>query len=176
MMLSEPVVRRVHAINPDLRVVLILRDPIDRECSAIKRGVRNGSLRGTSTEDMIQFVDGEDVTKRSDYVNAIATWKSVFGTKQFFIGYYDQVMECPDSLLTSIFHFLEVDPGRSTSQSLNVKVNAGGTVEIPLEVKLHLARKHIQQLHELESRLGSYTCRWRQHAEQILNSARSGAA
>jgi hypothetical protein len=168
MLLPRPVVEDVRRLNPDMKIILLLRNPVSRAWSLVRQHLGKRT-QNASDETILRLADADWIVKRGDYVNAINTWRGVFGEKQVFIGFFDDLIAAPRDLLRSILNFLEVDSGdERIPKNLERVVNAGAKRELPANLLPHLYATYLDQLRELEKMLGGPVAKWRAKAEEAV--------
>lgn len=169
-MLNLEDVKRIKNLFPDLKVILILRNPIDRAWSQVRFMSKRQRFLGVhNNKEIIEFIDSQMQSLRGDYPKMLETWLSCFESRQVYIGYYDTLLEDPSRFLSGIFKFLGVDETLSDRiVEKSARVNVSPNLEIPKEVELHLANKYLGDLKWLSSKLGGPTTKWLIEAEEIL--------
>ena len=177
--LKPEIVEEVREINPDLRVIYLLRDPVERSwSSAISELARR---RGRSPEritdqQLLRHFERTAHVLRTDYVRTFETWEGAFGRDQIFVGFLDEIREDPADLLVRLYRFLGVsDSEEHVPAGLARKVNSSReySTAIPERVRIHLAELYLPQLQELSARFGEPATGWLRRAEDSL--AASGA-
>jgi hypothetical protein len=101
---------RAREYNPNARLLLCLRNPVDRALSQYRHEIRKGRL--TFRED--GFWDAlrrnPSFIEQGRYAHHLEHWLRHFDLEQFHIVEYDQIKTAPDAVLRRAFHFLGVDP------------------------------------------------------------------
>ncbi len=126
--LPKAKILEIKQLNPDLKLILLLRNPIERAwSSASMEQIRNKNRARAAvpTEALLRQFRRPDVLARGDYAQILENWRAVFPENQLFIGYYEDVAERPAELLREIFAFLGVDtaveiPAKVLSGKVNV--------------------------------------------------------
>ncbi len=148
---------------PDILIVAILRDPIDRALSHFRMAKRSGTVEhGTAFED---YVMSHKATKArgpwnlpgivdSNYGRILTTYAERFPREQFLVLYTEQLDRRPLDLYRELFTFLGVDAEYvPTLPRLNVggdraRVSAAALAEITKELNTsvfpHIADKNIR--------------------------------
>jgi hypothetical protein len=177
--LKPEAVEDIRGINPDLRVIYLMRDPIERSwSSAISHLIRR---RGRSQADitdkqLLRHFERQRHVLRTDYMRTFQIWEGVFGRDQIFVGFLDEIQENPRDLLTRLYRFLGVsDSEEHIPAGLGRKLNSSQeySTAIPENVRIHLAELYLPQLQELSERFGNPATTWLRRAEDVL--ATSGA-
>src|SRR5688572_28682213 len=104
-------IRFVRAIMPAVRLILLLRNPVDRAWSQAVMDL--GHRRGRKASDIpeaeaIEFVESEPCRRRGAYPDILASWLASFPREQLFIGFFEDIVERPRMLLTEVFRHLRV--------------------------------------------------------------------
>jgi hypothetical protein len=166
-MLTNEEVAHIAQRWPELRIILMLRDPIERAWSQVRfdwtRGARE---KMDDIEDMKAFIDSPLATLRSDYVRMLDNWGRHFRAEQIFIGYYEDIQQQPAALLERVHQFLGVEPQPLQEEMLAQRVNQSREAEMPGEIRTYLIQKYGAQLAELSKRLGGPAVKWREDASR----------
>ena len=129
--LSERKIKLIHKMNPKLKVILLLRNPIERAWSQavmnlVKRkkaniaivdlfsimklaaSTRKKDFHLIKNEEFIAHFNHPRSIERGNYLNILKKWGKYFPNNQIFIGDYNQLKISPDKLLNEIFDFLGI--------------------------------------------------------------------
>ena len=106
-MCYDYVAGRLYALNPRLKVIFILRNPVDRAYSAYWMNRRY-------KPDLAAFGDfiqpEHDFVARGFYCRQIERYLEVFPRAQIKIMIYEDLVRDPKGCLVEIFRFLDADP------------------------------------------------------------------
>lgn len=107
-------VRIIRQLIPELKLLYILRDPVDRVWSHTYMEVvekKKRSLADASLEDFEEFFGSpkSQCKESSQYVENIEKWLEFFSQNQFRVLLYDDIPKNPKGLLLKLFAFLGVD-------------------------------------------------------------------
>ena len=111
--LNDEIIERVMDHFPDLKVVFIARDPVERAWSQLSMGVRLGMIDRfdeTNPEEVVCNLLNPGVLIRSYPSKVVARWKRYVPPEQFRIYFFDDLKEKPADLRRSIVRFLGGDP------------------------------------------------------------------
>ena len=171
-MLNSQCVSHIKRLAPDLKIIFILRNPIDRAWSQYCYQYAGPlTARYRKKPAIKDFIDSPTQCLRSDYLRTLDIWGSQFEAKQLYIAYYDDICIDPNSALDRILRFLgEKSSVLSEKTSLQRRVNASNNMEMPAAIRMYLARKYRQPLRELGALLGGHTKQWADEAEAILEA------
>jgi hypothetical protein len=155
--LDSPVIARIHAWMPDLRLILILRDPVERAWSQARLDFPNlyqKSAGQASPAELIRFFDSESVRLRNNYAANVRSWLGVFDRAQLLVLFLEEARTDPARVLRDAWTFLGVDPDAHVDwNQVSRPVNAGEVVPMPDWARRHLDDAYGDQA-ELERLIG----------------------
>lgn len=102
---------RIHRYRPDVRLILSLRDPVERAYSQHKHEVRRGSY-----EDPALFSFERALKSNPSYVEfgryhrLLTPWLETFDPKNLHVILVDDIRRKPGRVLERLYGFLGVDP------------------------------------------------------------------
>lgn len=154
-------IRAAVALMPRLRIVHLLRDPIERAWSqAVMNLVRHG--RGIESEAAIlEHLASEPVISRSRHSEAIDRWSAWVPEERRFVGFFEEIADEPDALLRRVLGFLGVDPDPGIEFPLQSVVNRGEGLAMPDAARRLLVDRLEEELVELDRRFGGPASLWR---------------
>ena len=166
-------IRRIKEIMPGVKIIYVIRNPIDRAWSAIRyrklKEKAGRSLDSLSLDDLKRMVEREGMSLRGDYARTINNWGGYFPEEQFFIGFFEDIVENPKWLLSRIFEFLGVNASdEHTTKLAFERVNPSPRKEMSPEFRLYLAEKYYPQIKTLSKMVGGHAIRWRRETEELL--------
>ncbi|MBZ2163615.1 sulfotransferase domain-containing protein [Alteromonas stellipolaris] len=115
-MLPLSAIEAVKALNPNIKIIMILREPRARIESHLK--MIKANCPDISESLLLEVAGMKSVLNRSDYQTPISNWLRVFDRSQLFIGNYDELKKSPQKFLNKIGDFLGVNID-STVESFN---------------------------------------------------------
>jgi hypothetical protein len=104
-------IRFVRAVLPNVKLIFLMRNPIDRAWShALMNLVTepNRPLHEIPDEKFIAHFKSPASRSRGDYQAILDNWLACYPRKQLFIGLFDDLTMRPRHLLTEIFSFLGI--------------------------------------------------------------------
>jgi hypothetical protein len=123
---SPLVANRILKILPNVKLIILFRNPVDRAYSNYHLGVREGS-ENLSFEDAIQFeldslknfeIESEDDIKKYTisrsyivkgfYADQLKIWLKLFKPEQLFITSTEDFQSNTENILNKIYDFLEI--------------------------------------------------------------------
>lgn len=165
--------KRLKSLNPNVKLLFIMRDPIMRSWSAVMKMRRKYGLAGVpGGEEAVEYARNEGVWRRSAYVENIERFEHVFPPSQIFYGFFDQLVQDPVAFVTGILRFLGVEPGnvRRLLPQAPINVAAGGR-EPPPEFARELASDCLPWIEKLCQRFEGPPHRWRARYELLLGGS-----
>lgn len=111
-MLDQATIAEIHAAVPHLRIVFIIRNPIDRAWSSALMALERATMTINEASDQ-WFIDhfrSAGSIARGDYQTTIIRWRRAFGDQSIFIGRYEALSEDPRGLLQALASHLDVVP------------------------------------------------------------------
>lgn len=156
-------IRFIRSIMPDVRLVFMIRNPIERTWShAVMNLVKFSGKKIEEISDAKfrrHFIRSKE---RSDYPMILDRWLSVFPEKQLYVGFFEDIATCPKKLLSETFAHLGV------TQNVDWKafpyhqlINKGPRAPIPEKHRSFLEWMHAADIETLYRRFGSRVESWR---------------
>jgi hypothetical protein len=105
----EGIAEKIHADMPNVKIIIILRNPLDRLKSIFLQLVRDGKFSKDFKSLLIKDNKLTEFTKAQFYSDTVLTYLSLFGTNQVHIAIYDDFVRKPDEYVTGIADFLLVN-------------------------------------------------------------------
>ncbi|MDF1808557.1 MAG: sulfotransferase [Phycisphaerales bacterium] len=130
-------VRHVMSINPLMKILVLVRDPVDRAWSHMRMHTKTGALDFDLDTVMAGKVQLGAYMKYTDYASSIRKWKSMTGNGNFRAIVYDRIGEEPQSVVDEILDFVGVDRFKP-KKSLTKNVFTGDKIHLPIELRAKL--------------------------------------
>jgi hypothetical protein len=162
----------VHRYTSNVKLIMSLRDPIDRAISAYFWYVRRGDIPNSSVEDVLSMaVEGsynrqdpqviqycKDIIARGFYDVQMKRYLQYFSVDQMLVVLYDEIKMCPFEVMRKIYKFIGVNPDiMPASLNKKPKINTYLSPLLYLEriaPKLRLLGKGIDIANQLLHRMG----------------------
>lgn len=177
--LSPEGVRHVRSLNPAVKLIYILRDPIERTWSEAVRALcrkRNRRVEDTPPDEFLHWFHRGRGRAKSEYAATLATWEAEFPPEQLLIGFFEEIRTEPAALVSRVCSFLEVGPFPQIESSRLTRPQnvAAGQSPIPPALERACAETFLPDLQALAGRFGpeSYPAEWLARAERALREAR----
>lgn len=166
-------VARIKAINPDLRLLFLIRNPVDRAWSAIRFNVQQGhsSLNLNSSNEIISALKKPSNILRGDYERTLDTYLKHFDSSQILICFYDAIRCDPVGLMSGITTFLNVISFEKAAIDNKTIVNRSSTYQMPVDVRDYLLETYAPMINRLAKTFGSYATIWeRAESPHVMES------
>ena len=179
--LGEDIFARIRQLNPELRLIFIMREPISRSWSGVHHELRKVGIGfGERTlEQKIQRSRCEDVRSRSDYVRTINRLERVFPREQILYLFFDEVVGDPVGLLKWVMDFIAapyVDPRELLPESVKNQRGSMSHSTPPVEFQQALAEEYWPIVDELRRRFDGPPSDWAESYERIMSRSTARAS
>ncbi len=150
---------------PEVRIVFLVRDPVERAWSQLSMWIRHGRLERfdpTDAEAVIKNLSHPDVLARSFPSRIAAKWRRVVPADRFHLFFFDDLKSAPDEVRRELINRLGADPGKS-SGDLPAGHNAKAGLEklgLTDEVREQLAEFFKEELLASAAQLGGAARQW----------------
>src|SRR3954451_5318143 len=157
--LNDEIIERVASHFPNLKVVFLARDPVERAWSQLSMGVRLGTINGFDANDpdeVIRNLLNPGVLVRSYPSKIVARWKRYVRADLFRVYFFDDLQENPAELRRSILLFLGGDPDKPSGK-LKPHENAESDtnkLRLTARVRARIAEFFEQELKACAAKLG----------------------
>ena len=148
----------IHRWMPGLRLVYILRDPVERAWSHARKDFlqfQGKTLDEVPKDELVAFFRSEGVVRRGDYAGCLERWLRFFPMEQLLVLFYEDIYSRPGGLLRELYAFIGVDPEFvPPGEVLTRRVNSRPPQPMPSEVRALLEEHLYPQNRRLEELLG----------------------
>src|SRR5438445_10128459 len=144
-MLNDEIIERVASYFPNLKVIFLARDPVDRAWSQLSMGVRLGMISPfdeTDSGEVIRNLLNPGVLSLSHPSKIVARWKRYVHPDRFRIYFFDDLERNPAELRRSILHFLGADPEKPIRRLTADYNDWAGMEKLPFTDKV---RSHVDR-------------------------------
>ena len=167
-------VSEIKCINPHVKLIFLIRNPIDRAWSAIRfnsdRGYSNINLE--SSKEIIQALKKPGTMLRGDYERTLNVYLEYFDASQILICFYDAIQKDPVNLMSSITDFLGIGSFEKSSIDSRKRFNRSPQSLMPKEVTHFLSETYSPMIDRLAVRC-SYASSWQAEIESLDNTLSS---
>ncbi|MBL6449800.1 sulfotransferase [Fulvivirga sp. 29W222] len=157
-------IRFIKNIMPDLKLILIIRNPIDRMwASALMYLVRAQKKRfeDISDSDFYQLFQNQDLFSRGEYDRILRNWRGVFPSEQLHICFYHDLLNDPKRFLKDIFHFLNIsEPIDWSNFPIQDTFNKSPEYALPSHLRAYLEGMYKQSIEEFKEEFPEIVKYW----------------
>lgn len=163
--LSNEVIRRIVRYFPNLKVIFLARDPVERVWSHLSMEVHYHQIEtfdATDVDEVNRKLLRRGMLLRSYPSAIVARWKRYVHPDRFRIYFFDDLQRNPTELRRSVLDFLGADPNKSGSRVM-ADYNSWARMEKLLltdKVRSHLAQFFKKELKACATRLGGPAKNW----------------
>jgi hypothetical protein len=158
-------IRWLQAFEPDVKIIYILRNPIDRAWSAAKMMLKRAQLVRDEASDQwfLDVINSAASIKRSDYETCLRNWYRVFSKEQILILRFDEIVTDPLSLIRRCSDFLQIDSSfyeESGIRELEKPVFSSESLPIPPVIQQRLYEIYNNKIKKLSVYTGEDFSDW----------------
>jgi hypothetical protein len=163
--LGDELIERIVGRFPNLKVIFLARDPVERAWSQLSMGVRLGNIPpfdATDADAVIQNLLNPGVLLRSHPSQIVARWQRHVRPELFRIYFFDDLEKDPAELRRSILLFLGADPDKPSGRIAAEQNHDAGKEKLQLtdNVRSRVAQFFEQELKACATNLGGPAKHW----------------
>lgn len=140
--LDESVIADITMINPALKAIISVRDPVDRAWSHAKKDLvklPGRALKEIGEQAFFEFFSTPYQIRCADYVRQINLWGKYLAPGNLHICFYDEIQRNPVKALTDILRFLGINSApQYLGHDLKTKINPTSPSPMPENIKSFL--------------------------------------
>lgn len=177
--MSDRDIAKINALASNIKMVYLLRNPIDRMWShaAMHFSIKynHQGIGAMDERTILNFLLKPNHLAHARYFENLSRWEKHFPKDQIFLGYFDEITNEPDRLLSAIFQYLGVCASTEyISERSTEKIYGGVYPEIPRNIACKLAEILIDDLENLHLHLGNpYTAKWLAQCKSLVENPNS---
>jgi hypothetical protein len=163
--LSDELIERIVYRFPDLKVIFLARDPVERAWSQLSMGVRLGNISPfdtTDADEVIRNLLNPGVFLRSHPSQIVARWRRHVRPELFRIYFFDDLENNPGELRRVILLFLGADPDKPSGEIKAEQNWDAGKEKLRLtdNVRSRIAQFFEKELKACATKLGGPAKHW----------------
>jgi len=160
---------QIKKIIPNLKIILIIRDPVERMISSIARGWtfsnrESEKAKNTNIFNLLRSVDSSLPSRFTDYERTYKNWSSVFGVENIFVEDYEKVVKNPKGFIDDLLSFLELENNTEViDDAIKKKKNVSQPEQkqyVPHLLRWYLSKKWLPQVRRLQVELDIDLSSW----------------
>jgi Sulfotransferase family len=163
--LSDQVIRQVVRYFPNLKVIFLARDPVERFWSHLSMEVYYRQIEpfdATDINEVNRNLSRRGMLLRSYPSAVVARWKRYVDSEHFRVHFFDDLQNNPAELRRSILRFLGADPDKPGT-GLTADYNSWTRMEklrLTDGVRSHLAKVFKKELKTCAAQFGGPASEW----------------
>lgn len=109
--LSPETIREVYSHFPALRIVFLMRNPMDRAWSSARMALRRAEMEYSEASDQwfIDHFKSQGSLLRGDYATCLKNWMGVYPREQLLIARYEEIVKDPVVLANRVLNHIGLD-------------------------------------------------------------------
>ena len=156
--LDRDVIQDIVTLKPDLKVILMIRNPVERAWSHAKKDLarnRRRKLQEVSATEFERFFTDPYQRQCARYVEHIENWSACLRPGHLLVALFDDIDARPEALLLAVMSFLDVASDRRyISGAVREAVNPTGASAVPEQHRRVLEELFADDMASLKERLG----------------------
>lgn len=175
--LSEESVANVHRLLPDIRIVLAIRNPLDRIWSHILYdwGVcKKKDIGSLSTLSLMNFLQRQRTIRYTDYETVIRRWSRHWGAEAVHVDVFDRIKQDSAGFLHDVLSHIgantevEPEPEEALAQPvLAAKDLLKKKLEAPPAIRWALAVQWLPRMRSLNEYLDGRVSHWIEEMDEV---------
>ncbi len=163
--LDSELISQIVARLPDLKVIFIARDPVERAWSQLTLAVHHGLVPPFKVSDLdaiTRSLQTPKVSERSYASRIVARWRQHVRLNYFQIFFYDDLRSNPSGLRHDVIQFLGGDPQKASGEFApehNSKANRQ-RLRLTDKARAHVARFFEEELRICAAEFGGPAAEW----------------
>jgi len=155
----------IQALMPELRIVLLIRDPVERAWShALMHLLDKLQLRDyedVSPDEFYAHFTSRDSRSKGDYLQILRNWTSAFQPEQILVAYFEDIRTRPQALFEDVLSHIglpgEIEPSRFPFGRV---VNRGRGTPMPEAYRNFLVDLYRDEVVALKDHFGDRVADW----------------
>lgn len=168
--LSKDVIQSIVQRNPNVKIIYLLRDPIDRAWSSVAMHFRkrnDQTINEVERDHILKRIGHPKFQSHCRYDESIANWLSCLPPDQMYFGFFERIEAEPVAYLADVLAFLGVRE-RPAAAAPSKRINAGKGEVIDPIVERRLGALLRDEAARTHDRFGNvHTAKWLAHAQAL---------
>lgn len=109
--LDRDIIREVVTLNPDIKIIVLVRNPISRAWAHAKKALLNDQwrdIKNVSEQEFFDYFEHPYQKACGSYIDGIDRWLEFLSPSQLLVLFFDDISTKPVDVLLEAFDFLEV--------------------------------------------------------------------
>jgi len=179
--LSRQSIRAIHRLMPDVRLILVMRNPVHRAWSHVLMEmafVKKRNLSDLSVGAFLRYLERARHVHSSDYGRIIDDWTGVFPAPALHVGLYDQLCNEPRAFLREVLTHIGADADWEAPEGqiahrywTTLEATRGqnrAQLAMPPIIRWYLSMQWLDRVRDLNRRLDGRVEPWVQEIETAV--------
>jgi hypothetical protein len=161
--LQDDIVGGIAEAFPRLKILFLVRDPVERFWSQLAMRIRNSGAKFDPEDwDAVEaLLVSPEFALRSFPTQTAKRWRNFFGPEQLFIGQFEDLQSRADWLLGEILEFLGLEPAAVKELPADHDRKAGAwKPTMPPGIRERLAEHFSDELRRCAQEFGGHAAQW----------------
>ena len=163
--LPTAIIRSIHSAYPQLRLIYLMRNPIERAWSSARMALGRAEMTHEEASDQwfIDHFHSKGSLQRGDYETCIRRWRSVYPVEQLLVLRYEMIASQPISLINTCLNHLGLEDCLLSENTdvLKRKIFEGDGEEIRPRLMKVLSNIYSSQIDSLSQYLNQDFSNWK---------------
>jgi hypothetical protein len=159
--MDRDLIEEVVALNPDVRAIMMVRNPVERAWSHAKKDLvrnRGRAFSDVGDEEWREFFSDPYQRRCAQYAENFDNWSACLKPGHLMLGRFDDIGSRPEQLLLEVMRFLGVDADpRYLGRAVREAVNPTAGEAVPEKHRLFLEQLLGEDIENLAAR---FEMRW----------------
>jgi hypothetical protein len=151
--MDSEIIADVVALKPDVKAIVMIRDPVARAWSHAKKDLliaKNRRISEVSDEEFQDFFSDPYQVACGTYSNILRNWSQALLPGNLFVGRFEEIATDPGGLLRRLLSFIGVaDDLKYVAEYLHVRVNPTEDADLPDRHREFLQRQFSEETRRL---------------------------
>jgi hypothetical protein len=157
--LETDVLEDIRTLNPDIKIIMLLRDPVERAWSHANKDLVRDTGKAATDEQYLEFFSRPDQLARADYLAIIERWRGFLKPGHMMLAPSARIESDPAGLVSEVLGFVGASDRRAASaRHLVSRQNPTAGTSIPSRLRKELESalgQRIETYRTLVSEVGS---------------------
>lgn len=166
--LNRNVVNQIHRLFPDLKLIFVIRNPIDRIWSGMLMELAEWQpemLKALpETAKLLAMSELPHIVLRTDYERTIRNWTEAFGPSAMHIVKFENQFIHPQETMEGILNHIGADPSKAATEqedkATQDKVWSSPEFACPDALRSYLAKRWLKRTRRLNKQLDGQLQDW----------------
>ena len=139
--LRDEVLEDLRLLNPDLKIIMLLRDPVERAWSHANKDLVRDTGKSATESQYLEFFSRPDQLARADYFSILERWRAILNPGHMLLAPASRIESDPEELISDVLRFLGASSVRpSSKRHLTSRQNSTSGGAIPENLRTALEK------------------------------------